>query len=256
MNSLFQIFGPVSQLKYNSKFYSAVPSPRLNIADGPLPHVTVEMPVYKEGLEAVIMPTVESLNAAIADYRSHGGTCNIFINDDGMQLISEEDREARQQFYAKNDIGWVARPKHNPTGEGLAKFVRKGKFKKASNMNYGLAISIKVEEKLLQLDRNNTVWTQDEEDDAYAEALQQVLADEKGRAWAAGNIRVGDYILIVDSDTRVPVNCMIDAVSELEVSPRVAILQFSSGVMNVTTSFFETGITYVLCSLEDVFSSS
>ena len=34
------------------------------------------------------------------------------------------------------------------------------------------------------------------------------------------------------------------AVSEMEASPQVAIIQFSSGVMNVTTSFFEKGITF------------
>ena len=48
----------------------------------------------------------------------------------------------------------------------------------------------------------------------------------------------------VDSDTRVPADCLLDAVSELEISPEVAILQFSSGVMNVTTSYFEAGITF------------
>lgn len=41
-----------------------------------------------------------------------------------------------------------------------------------------------------------------------------------------------------------PTDCLLDAVSELEISPEVAILQFSSGVMNVTTSYFEAGITF------------
>lgn len=30
-----------------------------------LPHITIQMPVYKEGLEGVIIPTVESLKKAI-----------------------------------------------------------------------------------------------------------------------------------------------------------------------------------------------
>jgi hypothetical protein len=34
------------------------------------------------------------------------------------------------------------------TKHGQDGFLRKGKFKKASNMNYGLALSLKVEEKL------------------------------------------------------------------------------------------------------------
>ncbi len=176
------------------------------------------------------------------DYESHGGSSNIFVNDDGMQILPPEEAQQRKNFYIANDIGWVARPKHNPAGEGLARFARKGKFKKASNMNFGLAISIKVEDKLTNEQREGP-WTQDEEEDAYIKCLNEVLVEEEGRAWAGGDIRIGDYILIVDSDTRVPVGCFIDAVSELEESRDVAILQFPSGVMNVTTTYFENGIT-------------
>ena len=48
----------------------------------------------------------------------------------------------------------------------------------------------------------------------------------------------------VDSDTRVPSDCFLDAVGELERSPQVAILQYLSGVTNVSSSFFEGGITF------------
>lgn len=52
----------------------------------------------------------------------------------------------------------------------------------------------------------------------------------EGHAWMDGNTRVGDYILLIDSDTRVPEDCRLDSVSEMEQSPEVGILQFSSGV--------------------------
>jgi hypothetical protein len=243
ITAIFQILGPVSQLKRNSKFYSANAVKRLNAKNGPLPHVTIQCPVYKEGLDAVIRPTVESLETAIRNYESHGGTANIFINDDGMQLLGPEEAAERRAYYSAHNIGWAARPKHNPNGEGLERFIRRGKFKKASNMNYAMGISLKVEDKLVEIDRSVT-WTHIEEEEAYRKCLSEVLDEELGRAWAEGDIRIGDYILIVDSDTRIPEECMIDAVSELEESPRVAILQFSSGVMNVTTSYFETGITF------------
>jgi len=42
----------------------------------------------------------------------------------------------------------------------------------------------------------------------------------------------------------VPKDCLLDAVSEMEASPEVAILQYSSGVMQVTQSYFESGITF------------
>ncbi|CZT41339.1 uncharacterized protein RSE6_01065 [Rhynchosporium secalis] len=241
--NIAQMFGPISQLTQNTKFYSGKAPTRLN-HKGALPHVTIQMPVYKEGLVGVIMPTIFSLKAAMATYEMQGGSSNIFINDDGMQLLPEEDAQARRNFYDEQNIGWVARPRHNPNPqEGETRFVRKGKFKKASNMNYALMVSNKVEEKLHSVERHKN-WGADEEQEAYESCLAHVLTGEERRAWAEGNIRVGDYILIIDSDTRVPRDCLLDAANEMEQSPEVGILQFSSGVMQVTDSFFENGITF------------
>ncbi|KAI0134559.1 glycosyl transferase family group 2-domain-containing protein [Xylariales sp. AK1849] len=242
--NLFQVFGPISAVDTNSKFYSGAPPIRLDRNFHNLPHVTIQMPVYKEGLNGVIRPTIHSLKQAISTYEMQGGSANVFVNDDGMQLISEEDAQLRQEFYEENNIGWVSRPKHNPKPEdGERPFLRRGKFKKASNMNYALMVSNRVEDKLLQVSRTPT-WTQADEDNAYQQCLADVIEEHQGRTWAEGNIRMGDYILIIDSDTRVPADCLLDAVSEMEQSPEVAILQFTSGVMRVTSSFFEGGVTW------------
>ncbi|KAH7412026.1 glycosyl transferase family group 2-domain-containing protein [Phaeosphaeria sp. MPI-PUGE-AT-0046c] len=240
-----QIFGSLQPLKTNSRYYSAKISRRLHRdVHGQLPHVTIQMPVYKEGLEGVIKPTVQSIKKAISTYELQGGTANIFVNDDGMQLISQEDALERQEFYEENCIGWVARPKHNPVPEpGERRFTRRGKFKKASNMNYALRLSLQVEEKLATVERDDK-WSQLQENQVYEAALEGVLADRAGEAWADGSIRVGDYILLIDSDTRVPQDCLLDAVSEMEQCPEVAIMQYVSGVMNVSNSFFENGITF------------
>ncbi len=232
---LAQILGPVRQLTVNSKFYSAHRPSRLHTSI--LPHVTVQCPVYREGLAAVIEPTVKSIKQAISTYELQGGSANIFINDDGLQLMPEEDRHARIDFYADHSIGWVARPRDGEDG-----FRRRGKFKKASNMNYALMVSCRVEDKLSVYQRGPD-WTQQHEARAYEQALKEVL-EEDGRAWADGNVRVGDYILIVDSDTRVPADCLLDAVSEMEQSAEVGIMQFSSGVMQVVHNYFENGITF------------
>jgi hypothetical protein len=130
LGCLTQVIGPVRQLQINSKFYSALPPRRLNNQDSTLPHVTIQMPVYKEGLAAVIAPTIKSVKQAISTYELQGGTANIFVNDDGMQIINEEERLARSEFYAMHDIGWVARPKHGDNG-----FLRRGKFKKVCSVN-------------------------------------------------------------------------------------------------------------------------
>ena len=109
-------------------------------------------------------------------------------------------------------------------------------------MNYGLMLSCKVEEALAQVERHEK-WTQEDEASAYSKALSAV-AKSYPDAWLDGNIRIGDYILLIDSDTRVPADCLLDAVSEMEQSPEVGIMQFNSGVMQVQFDFFENGITF------------
>jgi hypothetical protein len=202
-------------MQENSKYFSAKCSPRLQ--NRALPHITVQCPVYKEGLTSVIAPTVKSIKQAISTYELQGGSANMLINDDGLQIIGDEERRARIDFYADHSIGWTARPKHGSEG-----FLRRGKFKKvcnpsefildytvlpslltltlsqqASNMNFGLMLSCKVEDKLLQHPRTES-WTQADEAKAYETCLKEVL-EENDRAWADGNIRIGDYIVLSTS---------------------------------------------------------
>ena len=49
--SLFQIFGPLSGVLGNSMYYSAIPPKPERYPDLELPHITIQMPVYKEGLK-------------------------------------------------------------------------------------------------------------------------------------------------------------------------------------------------------------
>ena len=193
VTNIAELIGPISQLNLNSKHFSATCVPRLT---RDLPHVTIQCPVYKEGLAAVIAPTVNSIKKAISTYELQGGTANIFINDDGMQLISDELRNERKDFYAAHGIGWVARPKHDSSPGG---FQRRGKFKKASNMNFAMDISCKLEEKLKTIERPRD-WSSTDEAEATAWALEQTVTDNGNIAWADGNIRIGDYILISKAD--------------------------------------------------------
>lgn len=73
----------------NNRYYSGQSPRRIHKAThGPLPHVTIQMPVYKEGLEAVIKPTIQSIKRAVATYELQGGTANVFVNDDGRMYYS------------------------------------------------------------------------------------------------------------------------------------------------------------------------
>ena len=52
--------------------------------------MTIQMPVYKEGLKGVVIPTVTTLLAAVRNYEEQGGTASIYVNDDGMQCVKPE----------------------------------------------------------------------------------------------------------------------------------------------------------------------
>ncbi|EPQ28120.1 uncharacterized protein PFL1_04447 [Pseudozyma flocculosa PF-1] len=238
-----QVFMPIAQLNRNSLYYSGKRSPRLP-AGSKLPHFTVQMPVYKEGLDSVLAPTIESVKKAVAVYELQGGTANILVSEDGMQLLSPEEQEVRRDYYERNMVGWVARPRHGDKG-----YLRKGRFKKASNLNFTCNLSMRIEEIMDDKRPEATMlsggeWYDEDEKALYATAMQQAIDESEGKAWAAGDIRIGDYILLIDSDTRVPADCFLDAASELEQSPEVGVLQHSSGVMYVANHFFEKMIGY------------
>lgn len=249
VSSLWQIFGPVNQVARNSLTYSAI-APKRTL--GELPHVTVWLPVYKEDLEDVIMPTVESLKVAQATYERQGGSVSILVCDDGLQLISPEEVDARKRFYHNNNMAYVSRPGHGVNG-----FQRRGRFKKASNMNFAIQLSLRIEEILDEMRPHaqdamgeDYFWSDEDEQSLYEAALSQGVAETEGLAWADGNIRIGAVILIIDSDTRVPEDCLVDAVSEFEQCPDVAIIQHSSGVMQVAHHFFENGIAHFTRSIQ------
>ncbi|KAI0699989.1 hypothetical protein BC835DRAFT_1255113, partial [Cytidiella melzeri] len=89
-------------------------------------------------------------------------------------------------------------------------------------------------------------------DDVEERALQLAIEEtfeesgRKYRPWAsnAKSIRVGELILIVDSDTVVPEDCLRDAAREMYEFPEVGIIQHESDVMQVATHYFENGIAH------------
>ncbi|EIW68701.1 hypothetical protein TREMEDRAFT_11927, partial [Tremella mesenterica DSM 1558] len=256
VGSIMQTLGPVRQVHQKSRYFSGI-APKRTM--GELAHVTVQLPVYKESLEDVIMPTVESLKKAVTTYERQGGSVSILVCDDGLQLLPQKEAERRRRYYFDNNIAYVARPGHNVNG-----FIRKGRFKKAGNMNFANALSLRVEEIMddLRPDAQTAksmrdpeqFWNDVDENGVYETALKQALDESNGKAWAAGNIRIGSTLLIIDSDTRVPEDCFADAVSEMAESPDVAIIQHMSGVMQVAHHFFENGVAHFTKGIQHAIS--
>ncbi|KAM6494911.1 Glycosyl transferase family group 2 domain containing protein [Amanita muscaria] len=297
--------GPVAQFHQNSKYYSAIKPKPNKVVDASLPHITIQMPVYKEGLETVLVPSIESLKRAMQTYARQGGTSAVFVNDDGLRILGAAERDKRIAYYANHNIGWVARPKHDNATNG---FKRAGRFKKASNLNYGLALSLKTERHLESLlaarnensspnyrlsssdgharqygmqyqhregddqgvpgeappppngspgsssggtgTPNNVVGYDDEdlEEKALGIAIEEMWEEtgKRWRPWAANGkaTRIGEIILIVDSDTIVPEDCLRDAAREMYECPEVAVIQHESDVMQIAHHYFENGLAY------------
>lgn len=127
-------------------------------------------------------------------------------------------------------------------------------------MNYGLALSRKAERHLIALQekerlegsRNSTIeggyassefgeLPGDIEERALQMAVEQVY-EESGRRhkpWAKGGkaCRIGEIILIVDSDTIVPEDCFRDAAREMAECPTVGVIQHESGMSSTFHSF-------------------
>jgi hypothetical protein len=85
-------------------------------------------------------------------------------------------------------------------------YIRKGKFKKASNMNFALSTSARVERRMLEslsetVEKPGLVDPADEEYH-YEKALSEHLRANH-ECHAGGDIRIGEFILLADSDTRV-----------------------------------------------------
>jgi len=97
-------------------------------------------------------------------------------------------------------------------------------------MNYCLDFSIRVEDELLRLiaalcaetGRTDADITVEDENVLYQRALQTIIDQDEGRTWAGGNVRIGEVILIIDSDTRVvSFPEMVYLLSANHVSPRI-----------------------------------
>ncbi|CAM9174342.1 unnamed protein product, partial [Chrysoparadoxa australica] len=210
IGSIVFVIGPLSALKTNSTYYSCIPSkpPR----KGKLPRVTIQMPVYKESLIETILPTIKSLTVALNFYREQGGEANIFINDDGLCYLSDEEAQDRRDAYNKLGVGFVARPK--ATVRISPAFPRRGRFKKASNMNYALDVSMKVE-KIMH-----------EKENVTSAAALKMVQDSTGHEFeAGGDMKMGEIILLVDSDTRVPQDCLYKVQGEFAMDENLGFLQ-------------------------------
>lgn len=239
------IFGSTEFFFTNSKYYSCVReyngvddlksnTDDQNDRNSKYTNVTIQIPVYKEDFDTVIKPTLKSAMLCRKYYETmleHDIVVNIFVNDDGLQVLEPEDVQKRIEFYDRHNIGYVARPPKN----------RAGKFKKASNMNFGIEAS----RIYMELLKNYT-----EEESKH---LTKFYYENKGIHILMGNnITIGDYVLLLDSDTRIPINCLHDVLREFRLYPELGYTQHLTYPMLVTNTYWEKFIGHFTTLIYDL----
>ena len=222
----YKIFMDLNIIHSNGKYYSGLEIPDSFINNNCYPDITIQLPVYKESLENTIKPTI--LSAIIESKRytlETGKICNIIVCDDGINLISPEEKEERLIFYRSNNIGISARP--HPS-----KHPRIGRFKKAGNLNFSMNYSDlnKENTNIFSLSKSSSSSSSDKNSlsdisplsDDSSLSNESSLSDKSSlldknsklnnffkkmlnlNAYFEGNLTYGSYIFLIDSDTRFP----------------------------------------------------
>lgn len=238
-SSIMKCFIPSKAFKTNGKYFSCIPEKKH--PDDDWLDVTIQIPVYKESLVEVLRPTLKSCMAARDHYETKSGAqCNIVVCDDGMMaylknnfaaaemlwdnveqtqarvsdinvLLKRVPRVARLHlrgldsksivevfnrmlFYYRHNIGWVAR----------STIDRRGKFKKASNINTHLRLVFGARQ--MSEETNKT----------FTECLVHVAYNEDGsrNIMFGGNVKIGALTVINDADARMSVPVIIRTVPE------------------------------------------
>jgi len=239
LQGFYRLFMDLDVIKRNDKYYSGLEIPDFFIESRSYPHITLQCPVFKESLEHTIRPTLlHCVREAMRYHEETGAHCNIIVCDDGYNCIPEDEREARFRFYEEHGIAFTARP--HPS-----KLKRHGRFKKAGNLNFSQNFS-------------NAAKFAD-----MAESEEDRLANERRRdKWIAldakyyGDIEYGDYIFLIDSDTRMPNHpptengCMKRLAKEMMFDgQQVMFIQCHTGPYLSTKSEAEKSIFHHTCGI-------
>mmetsp|Transcript_16656 Transcript_16656/g.34163 ORF Transcript_16656/g.34163 Transcript_16656/m.34163 type:complete len:974 (-) Transcript_16656:115-3036(-) len=239
VSSIMKCFIPAKAFQTNTKYCSVIPENKPK--DAEWMSVTIQIPVYKESLQEVLMPTLKSCMTARDHYRRNSGAkCNIVLADDGMmaylknnfaaaemlwetivatkgkyfklsQLLQKIPKPSRRHlkglsskavyevfhrmlYYYHHEIGFVAR----------STLDRRGKFKKASNLNSHLRLAWGAQQ-LMELD-----------DFTFDEALIENAHNSDGSRFVmfGGDIEIGELQLINDADARMSESVIIKTVPE------------------------------------------
>lgn len=192
--------------------------------------ITINVPIYDEDFKKVIRPMLRSCILARDLYNlNRSGSCNIVVNDDGiMKFIGDnldniynyEEVNNRISYYIKHNIGFTARGTRN----------RKGRFKKASNINSWL----------------NYIYKND------IQNFDELNTDDTSLI-KYGNLSLGDYFILIDSDSIIPPDFLSSNICEFENEKHLGYTQnFTIPLESSYQNYFSRMISHFTINLYNV----
>lgn len=195
--------------------------------------ITIQIPVYNESFDTTLKKTFDNMVEVCNKYNNQNNKykINFFINDDGMAVIDNLEKQKRLNYYSQHDcIFWIGRPKEN----------RSGKFKKASNMNFCIR-------QVLLANYPNPIG----EVEYGWEYLSNKFCFEYKKS-NCNDFQFGRYILLFDSDSSTNIDCMDKLIYEIENNPKIGFLQMKTNAEIICGNLWEKLIAHFTNSIYDI----
>ena len=257
VSSIFKCFIPAKAFRSNTKYCSMIPEEKSPLAEWL--DVTIQIPVYKESLQQVLMPTLKSCVTSRDYYMQQTkAQCNIVVCDDGMMAFLKDNFAAAEMLWetieaTDGKVFKLSKLLHSVPRQsrrhlkGLKThsvyevfhrmlfyyhfhigFVarstvdRRGKFKKASNCNSHLRLVWGAGE---HVDNNDMSWKQ---------ALHQESHNADGSRYVmfGNDVSIGHLILINDADARMAETVIFKTVPEFLNDPSLGFTQHATKTMD------------------------
>lgn len=242
LSNFIAVFYSKKYLNTNSKYFAAKPIEGSSTTQE-YPSVTIQVPIYDEDFATVIRPMLIN---CIKVREGYSGICNIVVNDDGIFKFINDNLDTlsscyqvleRIKYYKKHNIGFTARKYAH----------RLGKFKKASNMNFGYSI--------VPSDNDTRI------DDEYDNTLNNIVINRIDKYMYYGNIDIGEFIILIDSDSTLPKHFLHNTIKMFLQEEKLAYTQhythpldssyqnyFSKYIAEYTTNLYEVIFRISTCN--------
>jgi len=195
--------------------------------------ITIQIPVYNESFDLTLKKTFDNMVEVCNKYNNQNNKykINFFINDDGIAIIDDLEKQKRLNYYSQHDcIFWIGRPKENRTG----------KFKKASNMNFCIRQTL-LANYPNPIGEIKYCW----------EYLSNKFCFEYKKT-NCNDFQFGKYILLFDSDSLTDIDSIDKLIYEIENNPKIGFLQIKTNAEIICGNLWERIIAHFTNNIYEI----